>query len=118
MREGVVSEGVRERGSEGGREGGMEGGYLFSVELRLLVIACLCEDDGEDSVRPAARLVHIRSGHCPANRKHTVYLLPESSTRHPHSLPPAKELHLPPGQKGGGGGRHRRISTLTCHFFI
>ena len=39
--------------------------YFFSDQVRFLVESSLREDDGKDSVRSTARLIHIRRCNCP-----------------------------------------------------
>lgn len=48
--------------------------HLLSVEVGHLVVASLCEQDGEHGVRAAARLVHVGSSHRPGDRFILFYL--------------------------------------------
>lgn len=43
--------------------------HLLGVEVGHLVVASLCEQDGEHGVRAAARLVHVRSCYGSATRE-------------------------------------------------
>lgn len=42
--------------------------HLLCVEVGHLVVASLCEQDGEHGVRAAARLIHVGSSHRPGDR--------------------------------------------------
>lgn len=48
--------------------------YLLGGVVRLSVVAFLSEDDVEDGVRAAARLIHVGGGHSPVQTVNTLFV--------------------------------------------